>query len=222
MKRPTTRREQLQMYALIGIGAVAVLYAVYAFVYVPLRESRIEAEAEIERLENILRAAQAQIRQSDDLSRELVSRIREVHEMSEQYMLHPRLGNYLLQARDIIQLHGQHSHVLNPRIEEIGLVALPARRGSRARDHQVQGFSVRVHATCTYDQLVEWLSRLEAANPLVLIQHLNIAARTESPEQHRVRFEVQWPVWIDPALRQEVQAQKTAAVNAPDHEEPDE
>ena len=53
-------------------------------------------------------------------------------------------------------------------------------------------------------QLVQWLALLEKGNPLISVSHITISAQPESVQRHVARFEVQWPVWIDPAMRERV------------------
>jgi hypothetical protein len=48
---------------------------------------------------------------------------------------------------------------------------------------------------------------MEEENPFIVFSQLLISERPGSPTEHQVTFEVQWPVWIEPALRQELLVQ---------------
>ena len=211
MRLPENKKARQKMLALAGLLVAAAAYGVWVAVYEPLRSGRDEARSRTEELEMELRTARALIRRTGDQQRELEETTRELLESSERHMLHPRLGNYLLQAREILARHGQAAGVEGIQVVEVGLVELPksAKQGGRAP--AVRAYSARALAECGLDALEAWIGALERENPLVAISHLTVAAQAANPEAHLVRFEVQWPVWIEPGMRETV-AGKAAEV----------
>ncbi len=200
MHLPEDPNKRMQVIAGIAVAIVAAAYGVYSFVYKPLVDARQEAIDEIASLETRLDRAQQQIRQVGDLRTESIQLATDSIHLSETYMLHPRLGNYILEARQIVQDHARPHQIQQLRIEEVGLSDLPRRRGGN-RDVLVQGYAVRVQANASYQALHNWIADLQESNPLLMIQSLVITAQSERPQLHQVRMEVHWPTWLDPAMR---------------------
>ena len=203
MNLPDDPNKRLQVIGGIAAAILVAAYAVFAFVYKPLRDGRAEAIEEIAHFEQRLSRAQQQIRQINDLRAESIRLASESLHLSENYMLHPRLGNYLLEAREIILEHARANEIQRLRTEEVGLTELPRRRGGGARA-QVQGYAVRVQGMASYEALRGWIDDLQEANPLLMIQSLVITAQPERPQLHQVRMELHWPAWIDPTMRNTV------------------
>lgn len=204
MKWPTDKSDRQKIFALIGIAVLAALYGLWLFVYQPLVERRLEAEQEIERLERNLRRAQTEIRQTPTHQRDLLHYVRETLNLSEQHLLHPVLGNYELQARSIARQSAAGLEIRSIRAEEVGLVALPRRRGEERGAALVQAYALRVTALAGFADTAVWIQRLSEENPLVTIHTMSITAQPGNPLLHQVRFEVHWPVWVDPAMRHDV------------------
>lgn len=202
MKLPENKQERMKIFGLIGVGICGALYAVWAFVYQPILEEKAETLAAIENREDELSRAETMIRRSARSQSELDEAIQQLAEWSEAYMLHPRLGgNYLLQAREIMARHTAALGLTDVRTEEVGLVAMPRPSGAT---HTMQAYAMRVQTFCGYDTLKEWFRAMEEENPFVVFSQLLITSRPDAPTAHQVSFEVQWPVWIEPGLRQQL------------------
>lgn len=212
MKWPENKQDRQKIYALIGIGVAGALYGLWAFVYQPLVHRGAAAEMQLAQLEQNLRRAQQEVRRTPEHQRDLLHYTRETLNLSERHMLHPVLGNYLLQARALVRQHSEGLSIRDVQAEEVGLVALPRRRGEDRGAAVVQGYALRVSALAGYADTVIWLSRLVEENPLLTIHSLSITAQPEMPERHQVRLELHWPVWIEPAMRQEIRRQAEALV----------
>ncbi|MEI7850865.1 MAG: hypothetical protein WCH86_03450 [Kiritimatiellales bacterium] len=57
-------------------------------------------------------------------------------------------------------------------------------------------YEIAVSTRCGYNNLVEFLWRLEKDNPLLRIKEVTISARTDQPLAHQVRIVIQWPVSV--------------------------
>lgn len=200
MHLPDDPNKRMQIIAGIAVAIIAVAYGVYSFVYKPLIDGREEAIDQIASLETRLSQAQQQIRQVGDLRAESIQLAADSLHLSETYMLHPRLGNYILEARQIVQDHARPHQIQRLQIEEIGLSDLPRRRGGN-RDVFVQGYAVRVQGSASYEAARNWIADLQESNPLLMIQSLVITAQSERPQLHQVRMELHWPTWLDPTMR---------------------
>ena len=218
MKWPESKQDRQKIGALIGIGVIGALYALWSFVYQPLVHRAAAAELQLEQLERNLRRAQQEIRRTSEYQRDRLHYTRETLNLSERYMLHPVLGNYLLQARAIVREASDGLNVRDIQAEEVGLVALPRRRGEDRGTAKVQGYGLRVSARASHADISKWMDRLVEDNPLLTIHSLSVTAQPDDPERHPVRFELHWPVWIDPAMRQEIREQAEALVEEENEE----
>lgn len=56
-----------------------------------------------------------------------------------------------------------------------------------------QNYEISVRSQCGYNQLVEFLWRIEQGNPLVRVKSVDINMLLESAEKHQVKVVLQWP-----------------------------
>lgn len=194
-------RRNLLILATLCIGGV--LYGFWAFVYQPLRTKIVETRKESRELETSISQARTEIRRIPSFRDEINEVTRELINCSEQHMLHPRLGNYLLQARELIGVAARSAGVASFQASEIGLID-PPRKPANVAPYTVRGYAVRVAAECSYAEWVDWLRELEESNPLLAVTQFMIAHQPDKPEKHIIQFELRWPVWIDPAMRERV------------------
>ncbi len=202
MRLPENKNDRIKVLVLIAIAGLGVLYGLWTFVYEPLRQKRDEALAEIDVLEDQLHAARIQVRRIREMETDLVETTAALKQMSEQHMLHPRLGNYLLEAREMLLQQAPRDGLQAREVKERGRVDLPRR--PEEEGYRVRAYAVQVTARCGYDTFREWVRTLEEQNPLLTLSDMMIMAEVEDPLHHRIRFEVHWPVWIDPEMRQTV------------------
>lgn len=228
MRLPANKQDRQKVLALIALGGVAALYGLWVGVYQPISRKMDEASTTIIVLQTNLGQAPQQIRQLADMRADLVKTMRALRTHSEQHLLNPRLGNYLLPARDFLVKKGTDAGVEAIQVTDIGLIDPPAKAkpvpkpaaaaepetkptpGAAAAPAKkepagpVRVYSARVTAECGYDTFIEWVRALQADNPLIAISHFLITAQPDNPQRHLVRFEVQWPVWTDPDMQAKV------------------
>ena len=217
MHLPENKESRQKVLALIALGVVGVAYGIWIGVYDPIRRGRDEAKVKISQLEEDLRTARIQIQRTGATKIELQEVTRNLVEYSEKEMLQPRLGNYLLQAREILSESGRAAGISDFSVTEMGLVDLPLqpKKTNLVATISVRAYSARVTADCGTDALVEWIRLLEEENSLLAISHITISAQPENVQKHAARFEVQWPVWIDPTMRERVIQQASDILGNP-------
>ena len=209
MRQNAKVQNKRNMLILAAVAMLGVAYGIWIGVCEPLQRNRAEMRKQAEALEGELRVGRSQIRQIGDMKAELLSITEELQAVSDRYLLHPRLGNYLLQARESMSAYAKMAGVGSIQVDEIGLVDLP--QPPKAVTYLLRGYGVRVGATCGYRELVEWIRVMETANPYLSVNRLEVAAQPSKPRRHAVQFEVQWPVWVDPDMRETVR-QKAADI----------
>ncbi len=238
MRLLANKIDRSKLPALIALGVAAGVFGVWFGLYRPISRQMAEDQATISQLETELTQAPEQIRRLGEMREELVETMRGLRVNSEKYLLQPRLGNYLLPARDFLVKRGNDVGAEAIQVSEIGLIdppvrikpapkaaaassdqpgmeqktpAAPVAQTNKAPTVAVRVYSTRVVAECGYDAFVEWVRRIQTDNPLIAISHFLITGQPENPQRHLIRFEVQWPVWTDPGTQAEVR-QKVAEI----------
>ena len=173
MRLPENKESRQKVLALIALGVVGVAYGIWVGVYDPLRRGRDEAKVKIVQMEEDLQAARVQIQRTGETRKELQGVVRDLLMHSEKEMLQPRLGNYLLQAREILTEAGKAAGVQYFSVTEVGLVDLPLqpKKTNTVSALAVRAYTARVTAECGTDALVQWLALLEKGNPLISVSH---------------------------------------------------
>ena len=59
-----------------------------------------------------------------------------------------------------------------------------------------QPYEISVSTRCGYNNLVEFLNRLEKGNPLLRIRDVTVFALPSQPQSHQVRIIMQWPAAV--------------------------
>lgn len=59
-----------------------------------------------------------------------------------------------------------------------------------------QAYEIKLSTRCGYNQLVEFVWRLENDNPLVRVKTVDITTAPENPDSHQVRISLQWPATL--------------------------
>jgi hypothetical protein len=57
-------------------------------------------------------------------------------------------------------------------------------------------YEISISSQCGYNNLVEFLWRIETGNPLLRIREIKISAVPDTPQFHRVNVKMQWPASI--------------------------
>ncbi len=196
MKLPTDPKERNQILALIGLVAVGVCVGIF-FGFKSLNASKDNLSRDIEELESSLSKADAKIKRMavDEVDNEAA--VKDILDISDKYVLSPRLGNYQLSARDILEAYA----------DELGLEMDPVRgMGEGTVPSATKGafgtYTARVSLYCGMHDLIRFLHRLETDNPYLCITGVQITERRAADKDRpQVSFEVQWPIWNDPEAK---------------------
>jgi hypothetical protein len=206
MKLPDDPKEKIKILILIAIGAVAVLYTLIAVVVKPLMTRKAGNNEAIETLQNELTDAQRDLNrmwQGRDYNTKVLQSLVELSNRKD-YLLHPRLGNYELGAREYVETAARDVGVELEAVREIGLMQLPqdpAIKDPRA----LQTYNLRVSMQAGLPDLIALLTAIETRNPYLSVSGISIDARPTDPARHQIAFELQWPVWTDPLTAQDLE-----------------
>jgi len=131
MKLPENKKERTQVLVLIGLGIVAVCFGIITGIVKPLVAKKKANQEKIQKLTSDIAKARGEIRQMEQVREANVAVMQEITEAADRATLRPRLGNYLLSAREVVQRHAAAANLELKSVEEVGILDLP--RGSAGK-----------------------------------------------------------------------------------------
>ena len=195
MRLPDDKQKRIKILVVIGLGATLVVLGIVQGIIVPLVRVRKEKKARIEECRQGLEEARRQIRAAAATLDQNKEALQTINEISERYILHPVLGNYLLEATEHIERHARNANVKVRSIREVGISEIPTHGGERA----FKSYTVRLDLECSYRDVASLLREIEASNPYLCVTAITIGGQSRvDPEKHQVSLNVQWPIWADP------------------------
>ncbi len=207
MKLPENKQERTKIFVMIGLGTALVLLGIVQGIINPLRHSRQAKFARLEECKTGVSRARKEIRAAARSFDRRMETLKSIRNISEQYILHPVLGNYLLQATEIIEAHTEALGIIIEPVREVGISDIPPNSKGRG-ERLLKGYTVRINMVASYRDAVRLMREIEAHNPYACVTSLIIRPRpAEDFENHNVTLEVQWPVWADPDFPREIEEQ---------------
>ena len=197
----------MQVLALVFIGAAGVLFAVVQLGITPFLRARTEKIQRLAELRDAIADAGLEITRMERDREENREVVLEIKEFTDRHVLRRRLGNLLLGATEVIESHAALMNRASvDAIREVGVADLPTAK-KKASDSTFRLYTVRVTMQAGIHDILRFIQALETENPCVCVSSLGIESRTADMARHLVTMEIQWPVWADPALPEELMEQ---------------
>jgi hypothetical protein len=202
MKLPEQKSERNKVIALIVIATVAVVYGTSVGVLTPLRSKFKDQATRITEIQDKLRSAELLIAQIGPDRTSNLDALRKIVETTEQHVLVPRLGNYLIGTARIIENCANRAGGLGPiTVNEIGIAEIPS-PPQQSVPNAFKTYSVRINLETGIKGLIRFLREIEAQNPYACVSNISITTDDAAPAIHKIVFEVQWPIWADQNQRE--------------------
>jgi hypothetical protein len=207
MKWPKDNKERVKMLVLIGMGVAVVIYLVIAGAVNPILTKRKYYKTEINRIKGYLVQARKKIKHTAQDQEDNYATILEIKKMTDNHLLKPQLGmSYLLSAKETLEEHAVAVGMSEkPSVREVGIVELPKPTGKP--NYAFKSYTAGVTMNCGLNDLIKYLKQIEEANPYACISRLSILTQSRTPGEHRVTFEIQWPVWANSEDEQTLELQ---------------
>lgn len=203
MKLPSDPKERNQILVLIGLVAIGVCVGIF-FGFKQLASAKKNVAQSIEETETELKKADAKIKRMAVDKVDNDAAVKEILDISDKYILTSVLGNYQLVARDILESASRELGLKIEPVRELGQGTIPYPSGPG----DFKTYTARVSMNCGMHDLIKYLHKLESENPYLSITGISITERTvQSKDEHQVSFEVQWPIWGDPAVKDKLEVQ---------------
>jgi len=202
----------MKILLLVVIGSAGVLYAAVQLGISPLlaaRRAKSDRIAELTDAIELARSKTGQLRILKEQNRKVIS---ELIGVSDKYVLRRRLGNLQLGASEAVERYAADADVEIMPLREIGIADIPRVGGGRGRAAPSADASFRVYAAQVdivggLHDTVDFLKVLESANPYLCVSSVNVEAQPGDPAVHKMWIEIQWPVWADPSVRDNMAGQ---------------
>ncbi|QHI70828.1 hypothetical protein [Tichowtungia aerotolerans] len=179
-------KKQQQMVVVTVILAIAQVFILIHFI-----SGRSVSNAggqspkeELEALQGKIDDARMVIARAEIVTETLQETVQKLDDLSVHT---PTVSDRYAWAYEYISLRSVKAGVELDSLEEINYVS---DADKKAEDHN---YEIRLSTQCNYNQLVEFLWRIEQGNPLVRVKDVDISMLPDSPEQHQVRIVLQWP-----------------------------
>lgn len=186
-----SKKEQMQLVILGAAVAAVALFAGVYFLLAPLLKTWKQDVAQAVEIRAKLDEARAVVRSRADILDQMAEERGRLRGIAQHIPL-PVLGNYLLgMDADVRELAAGSALEIKSVMDS---EALPI----NFADQLCRVYGVRVAAEGNYNDLTGFLSRLEAAHPLVTVSALNITAQPGKPNRHDIRMVLDWLVWVKP------------------------
>lgn len=199
MQFPKGKKERLQIAAFAGVLVIGALYALFAFVIQPYRESYAKCLSSIESTTSKLKTANefiAKNKNAKDKCEELRTALREI---DKAYVLKDEYNNFNIKAGEYItSTFAMPGVSLDPPSD--GQIFVIPRAPRNSFKSFVVNISCKVTGRRSYENLIDLFKKIETDNPYMSISKVNIAAALPGTMAQAVTFTISWPIWENPSI----------------------
>ena len=182
-------KEQKQIAALIGVGAVILLVALYQFVLHPMLESADQHKRELADLRgNLDKAAKALEHEMRTQTETAV--LKKQLETADRDHVAPCVNTLSWVTEQIYQT-AKEADVEIDSVAGSGTLATSA--GMEARTFLP--FTTQSSLQCSYADLLRFLRALETKNTLIMVTDLSVEGRVQKDHRQQVSLTIAWPAW---------------------------
>jgi len=203
MKLPDNNKERIQVFVLIGIGVVAVLYAMWQLLVSPFIESKQKLKDTLQVKQDKLAKAERELKHAPAIKAEFDEMTAQLDRTINSNALQAILGSYLVGVTETLESQARASNLKLDEIQEIGIRELPrAKKKGDTSTVYFKSYSVQVSARTSYDHAVSFIKHLEDLNPYLCVSDIRITSQPDDPEHHRFNLRIEWPIEANPKPKQ--------------------
>jgi hypothetical protein len=198
-----TKKQKQMVIATIVLAIVQVVLLVHFLgLTKPAATRGGSVKKERDKFEQKLESARAIVKQEAEIRRELAQSIKELEALAVHA---PTFSDRYAWAYEYVSRASTQARVEVDSLEEVNyLVAEKKETGKKETGKKEavktegvsQPYEIVVSTRCGYNNLVEFLWRMEKDNPLLRIKGVTISARPGQPLAHQVRIVMQWPASV--------------------------
>lgn len=194
MKLPENKKERVQVFVLIGIGAAAVIFASWQGLVSPFFAYKQRLQESLQTKRTALEKAERELRLAPSIKEEFDSVTSQLDTTIANNLLRPILGSYLVGVTETLENQARAINVKVDEIQEIGIRELPRANNAGANPVNFKSYSVQVSARASYEQASKLINNLEELNPYLCVSDIRITGQADTPEYHRLSLRIEWPI----------------------------
>ncbi|MGQ9663451.1 MAG: hypothetical protein ACUVWX_14115 [Kiritimatiellia bacterium] len=208
MKAASFSQQTTKIVAAIALGTILVVIGMWEGIAQPLVRAKRDQTTRLHELQTKIGQATQELRKAVEDRNQNTENLIQIIDISDRYLLHPSLGNYLISATVVLEKHAAKCGVTLESVRDAGLFDLPASQRKKGTVNYLRCYTARVVLRVGFFDLVRLLSSLETENPYLCIGALSITPQASGDvERHTISFDVQWPVWSDEDLFADLERQ---------------
>ncbi|MCC7300796.1 MAG: hypothetical protein IT583_06930 [Verrucomicrobia bacterium] len=185
-------KKQQQMVIVTVILAVAQILLMVHFLgwLTPAAARGGSVKKELLDLQSKIEDARDVLRRKEPIERSLIASIEELENLTSHT---PTLSDRYAWSYEYVSRCARQSQVELDSLEE---VVFPADAQADKKKPIEQPYEIKVSTRCGYNNLVQFLWRLEKDNPLLRIKEVAVASVGDQPAVQQVQIVMQWPVSV--------------------------
>ena len=224
MRLPKDKAERTKVLVLAAIGVVAVGYGLIFGIGRPLLTKRKQTTEDIQNLKDELFKARVRIDQMGRLKADNLTAILEISSIAEKYILRSRHGNYLIEAKKALETAAAGTDMEFVSVDEIGEASMtyennPAAAPDEESDDVLKSYTAQATLKGDFFEFTKMMQLLENNNPYLCVSNIDIEADPQNPLKHRIGLLIQWPIWANRGMHEELQTQLSEAQSADKRDE---
>lgn len=185
-----TKKQQQMVFATAILAVVQILLLAYFLGWMSPSGSKAggSAKEELNDLQEKLDDARAILGRSEIIKKGLEESVRKLEEL-EVYT--PSRSDRYAWAYEYVSLRATRAGVELDNLEEIIFIT------DAKKPPANEPYEISVSTQCGYNELVEFLWRLERGNELLRIKEVEVSRLPDTSLRQQVRIVIQWPATID-------------------------
>ena len=195
MKLPESKKERIQVFVLIGIGALLAIFAVAQLAVTPFLASRRDLLSKTEEQGGEMEKAKKELLHASVFKQEYDSVTVEIDRIVAANVLRPILGSYLVGVTETIENAAREAGLKVEEIQEVGVRELP-RKKADTTPRSFKSYAVQATGEGSYDGVRAFIAKMESDNPFLCVTEMRLVGRPENPERHRFSLRIEWPIEI--------------------------
>lgn len=201
MKLPESKKERFQVFVLIGVGVVAVIYAMAQLLVAPFIASKQKLRDALQTSNTALEKAERELNFAPSIKAEFDSVATQLDKTIADNVLHSILGSYLVGVTETLEAQARALNIKLEEVQEIGIreIPRPTKKSGTPPPVYFKSYGVQVSARASYEQASAFIKKLEELNPYLCVSEVRITGQADDPELHRMNLKIEWPIEAETA-----------------------
>jgi hypothetical protein len=184
-----TKKQKQMVVATVALAVVQIILMVHFLGWTkPASERGGAGKKELLDLEKKLADIHTTLNRAEMIHKELDQSVEKLEALT---VYTPTLSDRYAWAYEYVSRCATQAGVALDNLEEAVLM-----NDSKKNTVAAQPYEISVSSRCGYNNLVEFIWRIEKDNPLLRVKDVTVSAVPDQPQSHQVRIVMQWPASV--------------------------